>query len=1642
MVRKKSQRSLRLLSYAISAWLALPAYTAWADDGTQGGGKVSTADIHVEVDIAQEEAKMESQQKTIITKEDIEKKQAKSVEDIIFSETGVSRTVDAMGRVGVSIRGAEPRHTLILVDGQPVMGDFAKYYGAADEVMRIGTENVERIEIIQGAASAKYGSDAIGGVVNIITKKAENAPSFSFNLEGRRIKQDDAVFPYQNVFMRADSGAMGKVRLGLYGSKRDIMPVYGSESRVKTGFSTYVTDFEDNSLRYYGEATNMGLIGSYEADSRNKFDFRLERYTEDLNRYVKRTDSIMEPQQHYSRKSGRNTYTVGWTGRNKDTDWKIELNHTRMREDDLTLTSNYGRSSYTGKNMLNYVDDIDHAQTNMDATFNTQLDDKHLLMYNFGYAREHGSGSRLKSAPKTYLRKIDPWDYDKSLLVIPTDSKQAAALGLKKGDVASFIHAHQLIPDAERGLRWDTDYERYGYNSADPNAYNPGDKDHGFSYEDYVKYLKDKSNYSAFTDMQNNAPDVYRRYLEFNEKVIEEAQRNNKPAFYNREWTGRFYYEDPNKAYNYTLNGKQFDEVRNSLKNQIIVGEATINKYHVVVGDTWMLNNDTIFTPILRMDHSSLFGTNITANFGITHNLKHNPSRRFKANIGTGYTEPGMGELYYNWEMYGGNPVDQNRARMGWYWVGNPNLKPEKSVNIDLGYEAETKKTTMRFNLFHNRIRNYMSTYYTGYNIDFHPDVKNAEKLGYPPDMIYSFKNIGKAEVTGLEAEVKHQFTKHWGGKLGYTYLYAVNKSDPNMPKRLLDKPRHKVDIGIDYENKAGGVRVSLWGDYYINMLDSNSVTGNANYLNIDSDLNGGYIFENKYARPGAQRYQKKTFGIWNIMFQKKINPDAMVYLGVDNLFDHRDDDRALSERVYRMGVNLKFGPDSNTASDPAAKAAHAAALNALTTEDFKVTPEDRLFSKNAHPFLEAPFDVKKAVGIDLIGDYRMAWDVHDGENRPQVKLTEDASIGTAEKNLLDKKDHGFSQRLRVGFDARVNKNLNISALASATGVPGVETKTDIPKSRGMNRLRVGRLDVTQHMGNFDVSLGRLRERMGVTGYYFGQEYDGIRAVYTGVNTQVRIGYGSFKRSTGITDSAYTHATHKVFYRPPTVSEFIGLTITDPNLGFDDPPAIAGEGENINFYKQLMDAKNGTREEQMAILKRMYDIVTKAYGQNLLRKGGTYDEESDVHLPLQIPEYKVKYRDSNGVEQTKTIKDFDFNGGLANREEQWIAPWDDDATKRRKEEYNARLPEINKKLEALRNTLRPSFADNPSMLEGDGSAFMNNWWAKNKDAALEALRESAKNILADEDADNTFLGFETPEDDIRSKLFQENFVKSSGEEAIRGVRWNDPKGFSKAINYAFNGIGKRLAWSEYVSLLPRDALGKYTGYVIRAEGTVLETDRIPAIERAFFVQAKHAVTKNFGIAAWYLGSTGDKTHSYEYANGNTNDVYSYDNLAHIIGVGAKWSIGKNAAVSFDYGQNRTAFGRRMNGHTIYDHVANTDQFKINGHAQGGTPHFWTLRFDVGQSDTDVPGSWNAFLDYKYFQHGSFFGGNGTGYLPDRYLDGIRSFSFGAGYVPVKNLLVELFYTFDAKGINTRDTLYGSEHFSLGNYASMRLTYRF
>lgn len=108
----------------------------------------------------------------VITREEIEQKQIKTVQEALKYLTGVkvNQTSSGWGDKGkIQMQGLDERHTLILLDGQRFLGGHQD----AVDIQSIPIEMVERIEIVKGPASALYGSDAMGGVINIITRKAD-----------------------------------------------------------------------------------------------------------------------------------------------------------------------------------------------------------------------------------------------------------------------------------------------------------------------------------------------------------------------------------------------------------------------------------------------------------------------------------------------------------------------------------------------------------------------------------------------------------------------------------------------------------------------------------------------------------------------------------------------------------------------------------------------------------------------------------------------------------------------------------------------------------------------------------------------------------------------------------------------------------------------------------------------------------------------------------------------------------------------------------------------------------------------------------------------------------------------------------------------------------------------------------------------------------------------------------------------------------------------------------------------------------------------------------------------------------------------------------------------------------------------------
>lgn len=187
---------------------------------------------------------------SVITAEDIKKRPpATDLSQIIRTMPGVNLTGNSTsGQRGnnrqIDIRGMGPENTLILVDGKPVGSRSSVRYGWRGERDSRGDTNwvpadqVERIEVIRGPAAARYGSGAMGGVVNIITKQA-----------GAETHGNMTV--YQNFPTHSDEGTSKRMTFGLNGPLTDTLSyrVYGNVAK---------TDADDWDINAGHESTRTG----------------------------------------------------------------------------------------------------------------------------------------------------------------------------------------------------------------------------------------------------------------------------------------------------------------------------------------------------------------------------------------------------------------------------------------------------------------------------------------------------------------------------------------------------------------------------------------------------------------------------------------------------------------------------------------------------------------------------------------------------------------------------------------------------------------------------------------------------------------------------------------------------------------------------------------------------------------------------------------------------------------------------------------------------------------------------------------------------------------------------------------------------------------------------------------------------------------------------------------------------------------------------------------------------------------------------------------------------------------------------------------------------------------------------------------
>ena len=159
----------------------------------------------------------------VITRETIKQKKYKTVLEAVGNETGISTASNGGfgGATSVYIRGAESGHTLVLMDGVRLYDPIST--NASYDLANLTLDNVERIEIIKGPQSSLYGSDAMAGVINIITRKGKGktkvfasieVASESTYTESLGVSGSTGKFHYSIETSRQDSDGISQARDG------------------------------------------------------------------------------------------------------------------------------------------------------------------------------------------------------------------------------------------------------------------------------------------------------------------------------------------------------------------------------------------------------------------------------------------------------------------------------------------------------------------------------------------------------------------------------------------------------------------------------------------------------------------------------------------------------------------------------------------------------------------------------------------------------------------------------------------------------------------------------------------------------------------------------------------------------------------------------------------------------------------------------------------------------------------------------------------------------------------------------------------------------------------------------------------------------------------------------------------------------------------------------------------------------------------------------------------------------------------------------------------------------------------------------------------------------------------------------------
>ncbi len=294
----------------------------------------------------------------VITEKTIAKRGVNNLEELLMSETNIRFKTDVLIGSGVQIGGIGGENVKVLIDGVPVIG---RMNGNVD-LAQIPLYNVEKIEIVQGSLSTLYGSNASGGVINIVTRKSQlktgeiKAVSFLETINPYKTRTDkeditrktkifnpsiniqnhtlNAGFRYKKLFVQA-GGAMYDFIGYSEDTTRSIVWNPKKQLSATTSAKYYLNNEQTLSAGYSFFDENIQNLGDVKLGNKPKLS-----YANDESYHTKRSDINLNYQGTWQKFSLQNTFAYNDFNRLKEA-YKLNFfrNEKQLLEESLDTSS-------------------------------------------------------------------------------------------------------------------------------------------------------------------------------------------------------------------------------------------------------------------------------------------------------------------------------------------------------------------------------------------------------------------------------------------------------------------------------------------------------------------------------------------------------------------------------------------------------------------------------------------------------------------------------------------------------------------------------------------------------------------------------------------------------------------------------------------------------------------------------------------------------------------------------------------------------------------------------------------------------------------------------------------------------------------------------------------------------------------------------------------------------------------------------------------------------------------------------------------------------------------------------------------------------------------------------------------------------